>query len=114
MELHEQSFSVPLTDAPVGFGPGGISTAVDQREAKKGGPKAALIACADPTILGRARRAYGTCPRPGRHMTTKFAASRLLAIRSATIDAITSARQRSPSGPLAVNYLLPHFFAHGA
>jgi hypothetical protein len=47
-------------------------------------------------------------------MTTKFAASRLLAIRSATIDAITSARQRSPSGPLAVNYLLPHFFAHGA
>ena len=37
----------------------------------------------------------------GARMTTKFAASRLLAIRSATIDAIwASARQRFPSGPL--------------
>ena len=114
MEPHEQSFVVPLTYTPVGFGLGGISTAVDQREAKKGGPKAALIACADPTILRRARYAYGTCPRPGRRMTTEFAASRLLTIRPATIDAITSAGRRSPLGPLAMIHLLPHFSAHGA
>jgi hypothetical protein len=34
---------------------------------------------------------YGVCPRPGRRMITKFAASRRSTIRSATIDAITSA-----------------------
>jgi hypothetical protein len=44
MEPHEQSFFVPLTDAPIGFGPGGISTAVDQRQTKARGAKAALVA----------------------------------------------------------------------
>ena len=53
MEPHEQSFFVPLTDAPVGFGPGGISTAVDQREAKGRGAKAGLLVL---RILGHAGR----------------------------------------------------------
>jgi len=52
MEPHEQSFFVPLTDAPVGFGPGGISTAVDQRQAKRRGAKADLVA-RQPVMLQR-------------------------------------------------------------
>ena len=52
MEPHEQSFFVPLTDAPVGFGPGGISTAVDQRQPKGRGAKAALVA-PSPVMLQR-------------------------------------------------------------
>jgi hypothetical protein len=59
MEPHEQSFFVPLTDAPVGFGPGGISTAVDQRQAKRRGAKAALVA-RQPVMLQRKPRAEGS------------------------------------------------------
>ena len=80
MEPHEQSFFVPLTDAPVGFGPGGISTAVDRRQAKGRGPKAALVA-RQPVMLPKGTRAERESTRGG-HQSACWGQASALKIRA--------------------------------